>query len=463
MKNYYDVIVIGAGPAGCISALTIKSLNPSLKVKIIEKSTQPTHKIGEILLTQTMVEFENIGIIDEIIKYSEQFNWQKKYGVVFVSGTSRTPLKVLNNNPIILKTDEDSEYPQSLFCKDKSMRYTFIVKRHEFDWCLREIAKSRGVEIEETKVVKVNSLKNEKQIFIKSVDCENGNILYATQFIDCSGQASLIARDLNCRKPLTDSFMGKRLSSRYAYFKNINFNQAENKDFLKQGANIISFEGGWLWLAATENNDNPLTSIGIVSDDWKNSDLYSKFKKLPELKTFGLDTSLEEPYDYLGNKQEKGFHYSVPDYSYYSEIPYGVNWVCCGDASIFIDPLLSQGVTLAISYSHLYGKAIVNSFDEPSNVKLQHFESVYKKYILEKEIIVKLLESWYNPEIVTSLNPNEKWVQIGKKLSKLFKKDITEDMAGFQLIINLENVHMFSLNYSQEDLAEILLQIKEIT
>lgn len=462
MSKYYDIVIIGGGPAGCSAAITIKKENPNLTVKIIDKNIGKVHKIGEILLTQTMVMFENIGIASDLAVFAKKFNWQKKFGVTFVNGKSRNPWRVLNNNPVIVSQLTDTVYPSEFFCEKRKIRYTFIVKRDEFDYSLREIAKMYGVEIEEKEIIQINSTGEGSDSFIKNIICSDGEKIYSNQFLDCSGQASLIAKHLKARKPLLSSFMKKRLSSRYAYFKDINFEEAEKKGFLKQGANIISFDGGWVWLAATEDNENPLVTLGVVSDVWTNETLYTKLQSLPEAELFGINEAVKTPYNYLGEKQEIGFNYAVPDYSYYSEVPFGKNWACVGDSLIFIDPLLSQGVTLAVSYGHIYGKTMAKLAQEDFESRKLAYSQSYKMYLIERDILVKLLEFWYDPVNSNHDNPSEKWLEVGTKLSKLFNRNINEDLQSFQFLINLENIHMIAQGYSDEEIAELMLQIKLI-
>jgi flavin-dependent dehydrogenase len=460
MYEYVDVAILGGGPAGCAAALTIKKLNPQLNVTIIEEHTEPTHKIGEILLTQTMIMLDHIGISEEIAKYAKKFNWQKKFGVTFVMGKSRKPWQILNNSSVILTNEDDTKYPNVLVANYNytPIRHTFNVKRHEFDYALREIAQKNGVNIEKSKIIKINIIGTDENSTIKNVLLNNQKKIFAKHFLDCSGQSALVARELKSRQPILDSFMGKRLSSRYAYFKDVDFTNAIKFEFLKQGANILAFDGGWAWIAAVEDNDNPLTSIGVVSDNWKNETLYSKLQSLPEFKLFGLDKSIQQPLSHLGEEQDLTFSYGAPDYSNFSSIPYGTNWALIGDSSIFIDPLLSQGVTLAISYGYLYGKTLVDCFDDDAESVLMSYANTYKKYLIEKNVIVKLLEFWYNPENMNNDSPTPEWIELGKRLSKIFKRDLSNNIQDFQFIINLENIHMLAEDISKERIAELIAE-----
>lgn len=105
MKKIGQVVIIGGGPAGCAAALTAKNAGCE-NVIIIEKEPYGRHRIGEILLTQTVLEFKNLGIAEEIAEYAKQNEWGRKFAAAYVHGKDRTPWKVQNNHPLISSTDQ---------------------------------------------------------------------------------------------------------------------------------------------------------------------------------------------------------------------------------------------------------------------------------------------------------------------------------------------------------------------
>ncbi len=90
---------------GCAAALSaIKSdIEPS-DILIIEKEPYDRHRIGEILLTQTILEFKNLGIAEEMAEYAKKFQWTKKFAAEYVYGENRTPWKVQNNHRYLKST-----------------------------------------------------------------------------------------------------------------------------------------------------------------------------------------------------------------------------------------------------------------------------------------------------------------------------------------------------------------------
>jgi 2-polyprenyl-6-methoxyphenol hydroxylase-like FAD-dependent oxidoreductase len=75
-----DVLIIGAGPAGCVSASYLAE--GGFKVTIIEKTIFPRFVIGESLLPSSMQHFEEANLLEPLL----QQDFEIKKGVKFISG-----------------------------------------------------------------------------------------------------------------------------------------------------------------------------------------------------------------------------------------------------------------------------------------------------------------------------------------------------------------------------------------
>ena len=90
MRIHSQIVIIGGGPSGCAAALS--ALNQGAKdITIIEKEPFGRHRIGEILLTQTVLEFKNLNIHEEIAEAVKKFQWGRKFAAAYVHGNDRTP------------------------------------------------------------------------------------------------------------------------------------------------------------------------------------------------------------------------------------------------------------------------------------------------------------------------------------------------------------------------------------
>ena len=75
-----DVLVIGAGPAGCIAASLIHK--NGLTVRVVEKTKFPRFVIGESLLPRVMDHLDEAGLLEDV----KAAGFQKKFGAKFVMG-----------------------------------------------------------------------------------------------------------------------------------------------------------------------------------------------------------------------------------------------------------------------------------------------------------------------------------------------------------------------------------------
>jgi len=71
LKEFVDVLVIGAGPSGCVSASYL--FNNNVKVKMVEKTTFPRLVVGESLIPRVMDHFSEAGLFESL----DSMNFEK--------------------------------------------------------------------------------------------------------------------------------------------------------------------------------------------------------------------------------------------------------------------------------------------------------------------------------------------------------------------------------------------------
>lgn len=449
-----NIVIIGGGPAGCAAALAALKEGAE-NVVMIEKEPFGRHRIGEILLTQTILELKELGIADEMSEYAEKFQWGKKYAAAYIHGKNRTPWKVQNNHPLASSEDQP-HIPRSFVNPDTKLWYTLMVRRHEFDEALREMVVRRGGKIIHGAVKEINMIgeKNRENSILSSIvvtDSSGSDIHVNARFIiDATGQQAFIPRKLNQRNIVDDW----GLQARYTYFEGVDFDNAKKNGLFENGANILSFEDGWVWIA---NLGRGLTSAGVVSKQWDKDGhtFWKKFQNLPEYKIFGFDKATVK--DHKGDPAASDNFYSHPNYRFRSEIMRGKNWACCGDAAMFLDPLLSQGVTLAITFGKQLGKIahLITSEGLPSVEILQKYEH---SYISEIEVLNKVVSQWYQKDFSFS----ENWSKTAKKITTIFGRDIGEDVEAFRWVSNLENIHHVIRDKNDRNFLELLNDVNNI-
>src|SRR5499426_2604973 len=126
-----DVLIIGAGPAGCAAAALLAEQGH--RVLVLEREKFPRYHIGESLLPFTFQPLQRLGLIETMRRSA----FVKKYSVQFVSPSGKA------SQPFYFFTRYDRE----------TVAQTWQILRSEFDLMLMQHARDRGATVlEETTV-----------------------------------------------------------------------------------------------------------------------------------------------------------------------------------------------------------------------------------------------------------------------------------------------------------------------
>lgn len=321
MKEMIDVLVIGAGPAGSISAAMINK--SGLSVRVVEKEKFPRFVIGESLLPRVMEALEDAGLLEAV----KAKNFQEKFGAKF------------------MKDDLVSDFNFSEQFT-KGWNWTWQVPRSEFDMTLAQEVIRKGVPIDfETTVTGIQF--NEDESSVTTVVHKDGTTedIKAKFIVDASGYGRVIPRLFNLDKP-------SNLDPRKAVFAHVT--DPHRMDFEEPNRIIIVnyAPGTWVWIIPFSNGN---TSLGFVgSFDFFNGvqgDLSEQFRTLIEgndylRQRFGDATPVFEP-----RKLEA--------WSATTDKFYGKGFVLTGNVTEFLDPIFSSGVMFASVSSHLAATLVV--------------------------------------------------------------------------------------------------------
>ncbi|WP_196223225.1 NAD(P)/FAD-dependent oxidoreductase [Roseibium sp. RKSG952] len=402
-----DLLIIGSGPSGLLAALGALRADPDLDVVILDPEEGRRHRIGEALLTGTVMTLHDAGISDEIAAAG----FHHKIGAAYLWGKTRNPWYV---NYL----EGEGDYPKS-FIHD-GRRHSIHVPRHEFDPLLADCARRQGIRILPERATDLKY----RDDSILCVVTSSGTRFSAKRYLDCTGQGSFIGRRLARREPV-----GQARIARYFYASNVDWAKAEAAGYDRHRTNILSGANGWIWVIDLGEAGNGLTSMGFVStpDIIKHLDFRNAERTFPQLSSFG--DVLREPKTFDG-KSLKAF-YGHPDYSFVCSRLNGANWALSGDAALFIDPILSQGVTLACHYGFLRGRAAaaeINGSEDRQTGVTDHYRR-------EASVMRDVVGKWYD---------NNKSIDGWHMMSVMHAKKITGDtLSGdnaFRWITNLENL-----------------------
>jgi flavin-dependent dehydrogenase len=330
MKNAYDCIVMGAGPAGCAAAALVAEAGYS--ALLLEREKLPRFHVGESLMPETYWTLKRLGVLEQL----KRSKFVRKLGVKFVSGDGR------ESQPFFFREHDPRE------CVE-----TWQVERAEFDKLLFDNAAAKGAECrDQVRVREVlfdgpPSSEGAKAVGVR-LELADGaqREVRSRVVVDATGQQCLLASKLGLR---VDNPRLKKAAI-WGYYRGAQRESGE----LAGGTIIMHTERdrSWFWYIPLSDD---VTSIGVVSDhDYllqgrggAATVFEDELVKCPGLTRRLIDAELISKL-----RVAKEFSYTTTQHA-------GDGWVLVGDAFGFVDPIYSSGVFLALRSAELAADAIV--------------------------------------------------------------------------------------------------------
>lgn len=354
-KEFVDVLVIGAGPSGCVSSSYLKKNN--INVKVVEKARFPRLVVGESLIPRVMDHFDEAGLFPAL----DKMNFEKKLGARFLRGDE------------VCLFDFSDKFGEG-------WDWTWQVPRADFDNTLANEVINKGIDLEfETEVIDIRFEGTDSVTTVKNKNGETKEI-HAKFVIDSSGYGRVLPRLLDLEKP-------SKLSPHSAIFSHV---EDINRETGTEGT-LISFDiietEVWLWVIPFSNGN---TSVGIVGPTGyieklaENGDTTEALRKAISLsdyyvKRFGNVDFIFEPK-------------KLVDYSCSVKKLYGDGFALTGNASEFLDPVFSSGMAFATESGMLAAKLAIREL----NGETIDWQKEYSDYILYGvDVFTTYVKEWY--------------------------------------------------------------------
>ncbi|MEQ1635335.1 MAG: NAD(P)/FAD-dependent oxidoreductase [Methylococcales bacterium] len=311
MRNHYDVLIIGGGPAGT----TIGSFlaEQGWSVCLLEKAHHPRFHIGESLLPLNLPILEKLGVLDQVAAIGI-----KKYAAEF--------------NSKVTDPAQDIFYFAKAVNKDHPFAYE--VRRSEFDEILFKNATAKGVAtFEGITVNRVELGQATKKVWATKETSEA--LEFQCRFVvDASGRDTFLASRLKTKHKNPHH----QMAAIYGHFHDVERRAGKNEGNIS----IYWFEHGWMWLIPLKDG---MMSMGCVC--WPD---YLKTRKEPLNEFFKRTLKLvPEVAMRMKNATLAGDASATGNYSYSSSQIAGDGFLLIGDAYAFVDPVFSSGVFLAMN------------------------------------------------------------------------------------------------------------------
>ena len=225
-----DVIVLGAGPAGCLASARLGQLGH--RVLCVEKLFFPRHVIGESLLPRCNELLREAGLLAAV----EARGYMRKHGATFLSGDRR----------------ERFAFADAL-AGDQA--WTFQVPRDDFDQTLATEVRRQGVDLRFGHLVRAVAFEpDHARVAVDDLELGRTINVRARFVLDCSGYGRVLPTLLQLEAP---TGLPDRVAS---------FTQVENDDRPAgdEGGDIWVCrhpDDGWIWIIPFSNGR---TSVGAV-------------------------------------------------------------------------------------------------------------------------------------------------------------------------------------------------------
>src|SRR5271157_1350574 len=363
-----DVLVIGGGPGGA-SAATVLADN-GLRVLVLERESFPRYHVGESLVPALWELWDRLGVTAQI----ETAGFVVKQGISF--GMFSDPEDV-----VLLTAEYPAYFPRS---------YTYHVDRARFDAVLLDNARRKGAEVREGWTVADVVMRDGWATGVLAApNGEAPRRIAADVVVDATGRDCLVARKMGWRRP--DPALNK-----VAHYTQFAGGCSRDISELIPTADRIpgstttdvhTIDGGWVWYI-------PLccdtVSVGVVLD----AHHAGKLSGDPEVVFDRALTGCAKVRAWLDGARRTMPVQTVSGISYINDSFVGNGFVLVGDASMFVDPIFSAGVTLAIRGGVYAADCILDAFQhcDFSADRLKPYESRIRQPM---DRIFQMIRHWY--------------------------------------------------------------------
>jgi flavin-dependent dehydrogenase len=383
--------VIGAGPAGTAAAALLHQ--QGLSTLILERERFPRFQIGESLLPRSMETLEEAGLLEAVAAR----RYLVKRGALFLRGDQRC----------------DFDFAEQ---STPGWTWTWQVPRADFDHTLAQACEARGIPIAWRHEVTAVRMPGEGYdpatgeggpvVTVATPEGERRDVR-ARYVVDASGYGRVLPRLLGLHRP-------SGLPTRRAIFAHVDGDRRPPGDEAGRIWVCLHPHGAWIWIIPFGDGT---TSVGVVADDafWARypDDLEAAWRAALADEPNAAARLVDMVPRWERCRELKGYSSTV------SRV-HGPGFVMVGNATEFLDPVFSSGVTLALESSRLASRAVARALrGEPVDweadyaVPLASGVDVFRTYV----------ETWYDGTLPT--------IFFAKDTDGPWKPQICSVLAGY--------------------------------
>lgn len=340
---HYDVVIAGAGPAGCAAAIRLRQLD--ISVCLVDDAKDTVLKVGESLPGAAIRLLNRLGIKD-----INQLLQKTDYSIC-IANVSAWGMDNWTYNDAIRNPENGGWH----------------ILRHKFDAALRQLALQNGVDFYNAKIGKIIASDNcdtpKKACYtvaFKTKEADLPSAISAQWLVDATGRTGSIIKQLQIERINYE----EQLSA-------IVWLKPDDSINIDSTTRIKSVENGWWYSAKLPDNSRVIAFYGLadtVSKMVKSTPFF--IAEANESKV--LEDAITEAAILEGVIARNAATSKAKDVI-------GNSWIAIGDAALSLDPISSQGMFFAL-YSGIRGAETIASVMD-DNKDLSKIRNAYKQKI----------------------------------------------------------------------------------
>jgi flavin-dependent dehydrogenase len=388
VTHSFDVLIIGGGPAGSIAAACL--VQKGYSVAVVEKVPFPRFVIGESLLPRCNELLAINGMLDAV----EAHGFTVKGGAAFV---------------------QNDEFEAFDFTQNLGQAYgtSYQVKREEFDQILLNEAVRFGAKLfEETEITGFDV----ETTTATATDKKGNGLIFKAKFaLDASGYGRVFPRLLGLDEP-------SEFRVRNAVFTRITGDirpTDETADYIY--IYVHGDNDAWIWCIPFSDG---ITSVGVVCTG-EYFDSYGLDNEAFWDEIIGSTNGARERF---ANGVKIAPVGKIDGYSANVKSMIGKNYCMAGNATEFLDPVFSSGVTLALES----GNKAAQLIDQQLRGLDVDWETQYVSYMMMGiDVFREFVGAWYDGRLAQIFFTPNKPEKIRRSIASVLGGYVWEEKNMF--------------------------------